>query len=180
MGKRKWLFIFSAAGLLLSAAPNVQAEKAESRPHEKEEWIAEREKLDQQLLELADKYSPETKKEWEAVLSERKQLIDMMGKQGLHKRHHHFKAQRQKEIAEMKEKVKNGEMTEAQMKEKINSFKANREQFRLKRAQARKQWEAAVRSNDGAKIKELLDARLQYMKKHNEKMKQVLDSEPAR
>ncbi|MEK3807347.1 hypothetical protein MHB63_12460 [Bacillus sp. FSL H8-0547] len=180
MGKRKWLFIFSAAGLLLSAAPNVQAEKAESRHHEKEEWIAEREKLDQQLLELADKYSPETKKEWEAVLSERKRLLDRMGKQGLHKRHHHFKAHRQKEITEMKEKVKNGEMTEAQMKEKINSFKAKREQFKLKRAQARKQWEAAVRSNDGAKIKELLDARFQYMKKHNEKMKQVLDSEPAR
>ncbi|MGD6794558.1 hypothetical protein [Metabacillus indicus] len=180
MGKRKWLFILSAAGLLLSAVPNVQAEKAESRHHEKEEWIAEREKWDQQLLELADQYSPETKKEWEAVLSERKQLIDRMGKQGLYKRHHHFRAQRQKEIAEMKEKVKNGEMTEAQMKEKINSFKAKREQFRLKRAQARKQWEAAVRSNDGAKIKELLDTRLQHMKEHNEKMQQVLDSPPAR
>ncbi|TDL78642.1 hypothetical protein [Peribacillus frigoritolerans] len=179
MRNNKWLIAFTALTLVIPTTAIANTETGQlSKPaaHEemKKEWHERRAEREQKVLELVSKYSPETKQEWENVLKEREALIKQLDQTDLREKHHALREKKKQEIAELEEKVKKGEITKEQMREKLEAFREHKKEHKRGRQEMREQWTQAIESKDKVKIKELLHARLQHMKEHNQKMKTLI------
>ncbi|MGG4488431.1 hypothetical protein [Metabacillus idriensis] len=182
MKNRKWLIAFTALALVIpttAMANTGNGQVSHPAAHEdiKKDWHERKAEREQKILELVSKYSPETKQEWENVFKEREALIKQMDKTGIREKHHALRDKKKQEIAELKEKVKKGEMTKEQMEEKMKAFREHKMERRQGRQEMREQWKQAIESEDKAKVKELLHTRLQHMKEHNQKMKTLIEEQ---
>ncbi|PLR67051.1 hypothetical protein [Bacillus sp. UMB0893] len=185
MKNRKLLTACTALALVIPTTALANAEKmqtyeqtmSEKQNEMKQEWAEKRAERKQKLLQLVSQYSPETKQEWENAFSEREELMKQLDKSDLKEKRHELRAKRKQEIAEFKEKVKNGEITKEQMREKIESFKGNKREHREGRSEMREQWKEAIEKNDKVKIQQLLDGKLTRFKEHNQKLKQFIQEQ---
>jgi exonuclease VII large subunit len=182
MKNRKFLAACAALALVIPTTALANTEKLEtnvqssSEGHNemKREWSEKSAERKQKLLQLVSKYSPETKKDWEQAFSEREELIKQLDKSDLKEKRHELREKRKQEFAELKEKVKSGEMTKEQMREKIEGFKEKKMEHREGRREMREQWNEAIEKNDKAKIQELLNGKLAHFKENNQKLKQLI------
>jgi hypothetical protein len=185
MKNKKWLIALTALALVIPTTAMANTEKWQiSEQHEpandegmKKDWHERKAEREQKILELVSKYSPETKQEWENVFKEREELFKQLDKTGLREMHHALREKRKQEIAELEEKVKKGEITKEQMKEKMEAFREHKIKHHQRRQEMREQWKKAIDSKDKAKIKEMLNTKLQQMKEHNQKMKTLLNEQ---
>ncbi|WP_191557233.1 hypothetical protein [Metabacillus idriensis] len=179
MKNNKWLIAFTALTLVIptTAMANTgkeQLSKPEAHEEMRKDWHERRAEREQKVLELVSKYSPETKQEWENVLKEREALIKQLDQTELREKHHALREKKKQEMAELEEKVKKGEITKEEMREKMEAFREHKMEHKQGRQEMRKQWKQAIESKDKVKIKELLHARLQHLKEHNQKMKTLI------
>ncbi len=131
---------------------------------------------------LAEKYTPNQVGEWQAVLKEREKLMEQ-----LRAARETVSEEKSQMRAQLREQVKSGAITNEQMEQQYKEWKeknrgnqdqtgekedrkARMEQFK----QTHEEFDAAIASEDAAKIKAVLPKLLEQMKAKNERLSKKL------
>ncbi|RNB86843.1 hypothetical protein EDM59_10185 [Brevibacillus nitrificans] len=126
---------------------------------------------------LAEKYTPNSVGEWQSVMKERERLLEQ-----LRSARETASEEKSKMRAQLREKVKSGEISSEQMEQQYKEWKEknrgtvpsgekeNREAQREKFKQVHEEFDAAIASGDAAKIKVALPKLLEQMKAKNDRL----------
>ncbi|MFD2370349.1 hypothetical protein ACFSO0_10455 [Brevibacillus sp. GCM10020057] len=125
---------------------------------------------------LAEKYTPGSVGEWQAVFKEREKLLEQ-----LRAAREAASEEKMQMRSRLREQVKNGEITSEQMEQKYKEWKEknrgsqdqagekeNRQALREKFRQVHEEFDAAIASGDAARISGVLPKLLEQMKAKNE------------
>jgi len=131
---------------------------------------------------LAEKYTPNQVGEWQAVLKEREKLFEQL--RAARETASNEKSQMR---ARLREQVKSGEITSEQMEQQYKEWKEknrggedqagekeNREAQREQFKQVHEEFDTAIASGDGTRIKAVLPKLLEQMKAKNERLAKKL------
>jgi hypothetical protein len=132
---------------------------------------------------LAEKYTPGQEEEWDAVFTERKELMQQL-KELKESKKEEMKAAFKEEMEKLRAKIESGELTEqeakqqvkAAMKEKFQHAKEKHQEFHKNNKELMKQFNEAIAAEDEVKIADILPKMLEVFKGQNERLKEVIAS----
>lgn len=131
-------------------------------------WQEKMKQKQQLLLTLVNKYTPEKKKEWEAVIKERNNLIKKWSSPEFAKKRQQWKKSKMAQMEELNKQYEEGKITKEEFLKKIHNGK---ETGHWKLYHELKE---SVKNHDDKKTAELLNQLLAHYKQKNEKMKAAL------
>ncbi|MDP4103501.1 MAG: hypothetical protein Q8935_00995 [Bacillota bacterium] len=131
-------------------------------------WKEEMKKKQQMLLSIVTKYTPEKKKEWEAVIKERNNLIEKWSSPQFAAKRQQWKKIKMAKIEELNKQYKEGKISKEEFLKKVHNEK---EMGHWKIYQEIK---ASITNHDNKKTAQLLNQLLAHYKQKNEMMKAAL------
>jgi hypothetical protein len=152
------------------------------------------EQQEQELLELVEKYAPESKEEWQQTIDERqallKELRELNPKDFLKEKRDEIIKEREAKLDELLDQLVSGEITKEEFKEKLkeawNNRKEHLQQWKdeklpiakevvEKERELHQQFREAVESEDKEALAELLPKFLEHLKAENERLAQMIE-----
>ncbi|MGM0713303.1 hypothetical protein [Brevibacillus parabrevis] len=140
------------------------------------------------MLLLAEKYTPDSVAEWQAVFKERERLMNEFAALGEDPKWKAKREERRQLVSKLNEQVKKGEITSEQMEQQLKDWREKnmgmpgmKEDREARKARMEKMkttheaFEAAIESGDAAKIKQVLPQMLEQMKAKNTAMAERLE-----
>lgn len=133
-------------------------------------WHEEMQRKQQMLLKVVSKYTPEKKKEWEAVIKERNTLKEKWSGPQFDKKRQQWKKEKMAKIKELHQQYEEGKMTKKEFLKKVHSEK---EMGNWKIYQDLKD---TIKNHNDQKTAQLLNQLLDNFKQKNEMMKAAMKS----
>jgi hypothetical protein len=153
------------------------------------------EQQEQKLLELVEKYAPESKEEWQQTIDERqallKELRELNPKEMLKEKRDEIIKEREAKLDELLDQLVSGEITKEEFKEKLKEAWDNRKELLQqwkdeklpiakevveKERELHQQFRKAVESEDAEALAKLLPKFLEHLKAENERLAQMIEN----